>query len=145
MDGSSRNKIVTSAIKWPSSIAVDHGAKRVYWTDYRLQQIQLCNFDGSNRKVLIKGLGGPTSIALLGRFVYWSEWNSKVIKKVDKRLKTPAMTVISGMRRLIGIKAVTLQKYPGYIFFALSLSQHGRLQALKLLTKMSLILSLRSP
>lgn len=113
MDGSSRTDIVTSGIKLPNGLAVDHQAKLLYWTDYLKDRIEFCDFDGNNRKVFAQHLSRPTSIALLGRFVYWSEWTSKTIKKADKQRGIPVIQVINGMNRVSGIKAIKLRNLTG--------------------------------
>lgn len=113
MDGSSRTDIVTSAIKLPNGLAVDDHDKLLYWTDYVKEWIEFCDFNGNNRKVFAQNLARPTSIALLGRFIYWSEWTSKIIKKADKRYGRPVIQVLNGMNRVSGIKAVKLKNLTG--------------------------------
>ena len=43
--------IIDSDIKTPNGLAIDHSAKKLYWSDARLDKIERCNFDGSGRKV----------------------------------------------------------------------------------------------
>lgn len=45
-------KIVTQDIKTPNGLAIDHTAHKLYWSDARLDKIEQCNFDGSERKVI---------------------------------------------------------------------------------------------
>ena len=43
--------IIRADIKTPNGLAVDHPAKKLYWSDAQLDKIERCNFDGSGRKV----------------------------------------------------------------------------------------------
>ena len=50
----------------PSVIAVDWVTKKLYWTDDARTRIELSNFDGSQRKLIIsKDLDQPRALALL--------------------------------------------------------------------------------
>ena len=50
----------------PSVIAVDWVTKKLYWTDDARTRIELSNFDGSHRKLIIsKNLDQPRALALL--------------------------------------------------------------------------------
>ena len=113
MDGSSHLKIVTSGMKWPNSLTVDHANKHLYWTDYLQQRIELCDFNGKNRRQFATTFAGPTSLTLFSRFVYWSEWQPKVLRKSGKTQSGIPTTVMKGLKRVTGIQAVNLRKIPG--------------------------------
>ena len=50
----------------PSVIAVDWVTKKLYWTDDARTRIELSNYDGSQRKLIIsKNLDQPRALALL--------------------------------------------------------------------------------
>ena len=50
----------------PSVIAVDWVTRKLYWTDDSRTRIELCNFDGTQRKLLIDtNLDQPRALALL--------------------------------------------------------------------------------
>jgi sugar lactone lactonase YvrE len=46
-------KIVTQDIRTPNGLAIDHPAYKLYWSDARLDKIERCNFDGTDRKVSV--------------------------------------------------------------------------------------------
>jgi low density lipoprotein-related protein 2 len=100
-------------MKWPNSLTVDHVAKHLYWADYLQQRIELCDFNGNNRRQFITTLAGPSSLTLFSRFVYWSEWQPNVLRKSGKTQHVPATTVMNGLKRVTGIQAVNLRKVPG--------------------------------
>ena len=50
----------------PTVIAVDWVTKKLYWTDDNRKRIELANFDGTHRKLLIDtNLDQPRALALL--------------------------------------------------------------------------------
>ena len=113
MDGSFQSKIVTSRLKWPNSLTVDHMAKHLYWTDYLQQRIELCDFDGKNRRHFVRTLAGSTFITLFSKFVYWSEWQPNVLRKRGKAQNGASVTVMKTLKRVTGIQAVNFRKIPG--------------------------------
>lgn len=113
-DGSLHLKIITAGIVLPYSLTVDHVRRNLYWTDYDQQRIDLCDFNGKNRRQFISTLAGATSISLFSRFVYWFEWRSNALKKSGKTHTGLSVTVMKGLNRVIGIQAVNLRKIPGW-------------------------------
>ena len=74
LDGSGVEDLVTSGLGVVSSIALDPGAGKIYWTDSWTDKIQRANLDGSGVEDLVtSGLHTPTGIALdpgAGK-IYW--------------------------------------------------------------------------
>ena len=52
--GGDIKSIVTSEIKTPNGLAIDHKAKKLYWTDAGLDKVERCNVDGTDRKASSK-------------------------------------------------------------------------------------------
>lgn len=50
--------IITTQIRMPNGLAIDHKAQKLYWGDARLDKIERCNLDGSDRVVGIFCLSG---------------------------------------------------------------------------------------
>ncbi|XP_065070459.1 low-density lipoprotein receptor-related protein 6-like [Rhopilema esculentum] len=71
----------------PTVIAVDWVTKKLYWTDDHRKRIELANFDGSHRKLLIDtNLDQPRALALLPQkgYMYWSDWGGRpMIKRAN--------------------------------------------------------------
>lgn len=62
---SSSQHIVSRHMHTPESLAVDWVHNKIYWTDYRLKQIERCDLNGSNREVVFStGKRRPRAIAL---------------------------------------------------------------------------------
>lgn len=53
-DGSGRVTIVGDGLYWPNALTLDVYKKRVYFVDAKLDFIDMCDYDGANRKRLIE-------------------------------------------------------------------------------------------
>lgn len=52
MDGNKRKPLVVGGIVWPTGLAVDHPAERLYWSDPKTQMIESVTFNGRDRHVV---------------------------------------------------------------------------------------------
>jgi integrin beta 2 len=43
--------IITTDIRMPNALTLDHKAQKLYWGDARLDKIERAEYDGSNRVV----------------------------------------------------------------------------------------------
>ena len=57
--------VVSSDVQEVSDLAVDWVSNHIYWADTKAKSIEIANYDGSSRKVLIsRELRGPRNIAV---------------------------------------------------------------------------------
>lgn len=87
MDGSHRTSVVTFDVKWPNGITLDLVKRRLYWVDAKLNTISSCNYDGSDRQVVLyssETLRHPFSITVFEDFVYWTDWDKEAVYKANK-------------------------------------------------------------
>ncbi|XP_062564509.1 low-density lipoprotein receptor-like isoform X2 [Armigeres subalbatus] len=87
MDGTHRQVIVTYEVKWPNGITLDLVRKRVYWVDAKLNTISSCDYDGSQRSVVLYSadyLRHPFSITTFEDYVYWTDWDKEAVFKANK-------------------------------------------------------------
>ncbi|XP_035777513.1 low-density lipoprotein receptor-like isoform X5 [Anopheles albimanus] len=87
MDGTHRQVIVQYEVKWPNGITLDLVRKRVYWVDAKLNVISSCNYDGSQRTVVLYSadyLRHPFSITTFEDHVYWTDWDKEAVFKANK-------------------------------------------------------------
>ncbi|KAL1115242.1 hypothetical protein AAG570_007273, partial [Ranatra chinensis] len=49
--GFDQESIITTDIRMPNAIALDHAAQKLYWADARLDKIERCDYDGTERIV----------------------------------------------------------------------------------------------
>ncbi|XP_064646344.1 low-density lipoprotein receptor-related protein 1-like isoform X2 [Lineus longissimus] len=77
--------IITTNIRVPNGLVIDHRAQKLYWSDAGLDKIERCNFDGSNRTVIISVM--PQHIfgmALHGDYLYWTDWVARAAVRANK-------------------------------------------------------------
>ncbi|XP_028967382.1 low-density lipoprotein receptor-related protein 2 [Galendromus occidentalis] len=84
MDCTNRTSIVVEDIISPSDIAVDIASGDIYWVDKRVDRLESCRFDGSNRRTLASRLPKPMGVAIYGDWVFWADRNLRSIFKIRK-------------------------------------------------------------
>jgi len=108
MDGRSREIVVQSELVWPNGIALDVPRKKLYWCDAQLDRIEVSNWDGSERKILIdKDIPHPFGFTVMGNELYWTDWQDRSIQVADKYTGKNRSTLVSHLDDLMGLKAVT--------------------------------------
>ncbi|KAI5929752.1 Low-density lipoprotein receptor-related protein 2 [Manis javanica] len=78
-NGTDSKVIVDSGVTMTESIAVDWVGRKLYWTDYALETIEVSELDGRYRTVLISvNVTNPRGLALDPRIsdhlMFWSDW-----------------------------------------------------------------------
>ena len=87
MDGSldTRQVVISENIYWPNGLTLDYDAERIYWADAKLHFIHSCNYDGSDRKVIVAGeLPHVFALTLYNDRLYWTDWHTHSIHSCDK-------------------------------------------------------------
>ncbi|XP_068625234.1 prolow-density lipoprotein receptor-related protein 1 [Battus philenor] len=78
--------VIGTDILMPNGLALDHGARRLYWADARLDKIERAHYDGSHRHVVTRsGAKHPFAVAVGGGWVFWSDWVARAVLRADKR------------------------------------------------------------
>ncbi|RWS07569.1 low-density lipoprotein receptor-related protein 6-like protein [Dinothrombium tinctorium] len=83
-DGLEKKAVIDKNLKEPSTLAVDHILDNLYFSDIGLKQIEFCDINGNNRRVLVEGLLQPTALAVFGDNLYWIDRDQKVISAINK-------------------------------------------------------------
>ncbi|XP_011499392.1 PREDICTED: low-density lipoprotein receptor-related protein 6-like [Ceratosolen solmsi marchali] len=87
MDGTSSKAIVEQSVYFISAVTLDLDMQRVYWSDQSFNQIKSANYDGTQRRVVLKNelgkvynLLGMTSITFYDSqlFIYDETWHTIV-------------------------------------------------------------------
>lgn len=102
LDGSHRQVIVSQDIKWPNGITLDLVNQRLIWVDAKLSSISSCNYDGSDRTLILRSadtLHHPFSISVFEDYVYWSDWDTQAIFRANK-FKGSNVSAITDSRML---------------------------------------------
>ena len=87
MDGSHRQVLIDSHIKWPNGITLDRADRRLFWVDAKMDLIGSCDYDGSNRRVVLaagSSIGHPFAVTVFEDWVYWSDWDHHTIMRANK-------------------------------------------------------------
>ena len=104
--------IITTSIRMPNGLALDRYAQKLYWGDARLDKIELCNYDGTNRQVLLKDAPNhPFDLAIYGDYIFWTDWVLHAIVRANKYTAEDIVKLRVGNSRLMGIVAVANDTY----------------------------------
>ncbi|XP_035377067.1 low-density lipoprotein receptor-related protein 1 isoform X2 [Electrophorus electricus] len=77
--------IVGSSIRTPNGLAIDHRAEKLYFSDASLDKIERCEYDGSNRFVVLKSDPvHPFGLAVYGEYIFWTDWVRRAVLRADK-------------------------------------------------------------
>lgn len=83
--GYGNEKLISKDIYMPNALSLDYVDKKVFWADAKLDKIERCDYDGSNRIVLVElSPKHPFSISVLGDHVFWTDWMLHGVLKANK-------------------------------------------------------------
>ncbi|VDK44235.1 unnamed protein product [Anisakis simplex] len=85
-------KVISEGIRTPNAISIDFVARKLYWSDARLDKIERCDMDGKHREVIMKGndsstIGHPAhpfGLSLLGNTLFFTDWIHRAVIAVNK-------------------------------------------------------------
>ncbi|XP_051787046.1 low-density lipoprotein receptor-related protein 1B [Erpetoichthys calabaricus] len=85
LNGNSMQVIVSTGILTPNGLTIDHKAEKLYFADGSQGKIERCEYDGSQRYVIVKsGPGTFFGLAVYGDFIFWSSWARRAILRSNK-------------------------------------------------------------
>ena len=89
LSGSNRKTLVSSSIKWPNDLAVDHNSGRIFWIDAYLDVIESVTLDGTmRRKIFELSYVNPHPYSMtysVGlNITYWTDWLTNSIYAASK-------------------------------------------------------------
>lgn len=87
LDGSNVVTLVTSNIKTPNGLVIDHKQSKFYYADAKLDQIYKCVLNTSNCQLLSNNsrfIKHPFSLAIQDDWLYFSDWALKSVIRLDK-------------------------------------------------------------
>ncbi|GIY95882.1 low-density lipoprotein receptor-related protein 1 [Caerostris extrusa] len=107
LTGFDLQSIVETNIRMPNALALDHKAQRLYWSDARLDKVERCNLDGTERYVLLnEHPQHPFDLAVYGDFIFWTDWVSHAVLRADKYTGNNVVTLRKNIARPMGIVAI---------------------------------------
>nr|XP_022327034.1 low-density lipoprotein receptor-related protein 4-like [Crassostrea virginica] len=110
-DGSNRQTIASTGLKWPNGLAFDYQENRLYFVDAGTHQIEAMQPDGSSRSVILTDTAAHFfAISPYQQYLYYTDWNQQTVMRVNKDGTGKTNIGPRGFRQLADIK---IQKY-GY-------------------------------
>ncbi|XP_059167881.1 low-density lipoprotein receptor-related protein 5-like [Physella acuta] len=101
--------------KTPKIEKSDYVQQRLYWVDGNLQTVSSCNFEGEDRKIILDNhpiLKRLFSITLFGDNLFWTDWTSNAVHKVNKFGKESAITIAANLSQPMGIQVYHISRQP---------------------------------
>ena len=115
LDGEQRQILVNTKIVYPYGITLDLPLKRVYWVDTYLDYIEACDYDGRNRRTILRGspVQNLYSASVFENNLYLTSWRNNSILRVNKfRPSEDHSTVLDGLERPFAIQVFHRQRQP---------------------------------
>ncbi|ELK04590.1 Low-density lipoprotein receptor-related protein 1B [Pteropus alecto] len=85
LTGKNAQVVVSTDILTPNGLTIDHHAEKLYFSDGSLGKIERCEYDGSQRHVIVKsGPGTFLSLAVYDNYIFWSDWGRRAILRSNK-------------------------------------------------------------
>uniref|UniRef100_A0A8C8RFF6 Low-density lipoprotein receptor-related protein 4 n=1 Tax=Pelusios castaneus TaxID=367368 RepID=A0A8C8RFF6_9SAUR len=113
LDGSERKILINTDLGWPNGLTLDYDTRRIYWVDAHLDRIESADLNGKLRQVLISQVSHPFALTQQDRWIYWTDWQTKSIQRVDKYSGRNKETVLANVEGLMDIIVVSPQRQTG--------------------------------
>ncbi|XP_052813760.1 low-density lipoprotein receptor-related protein 1-like isoform X2 [Mya arenaria] len=85
LEGLNSEDIITKDILTPNGLAIDHLAKKLYWSDARLDKIERCNMDGTEREIVITSIPQHSfGLVIYKDYIYWTDWMLRAVIRANK-------------------------------------------------------------
>lgn len=103
MDGGGR-RVLVGGLGWPNGVSVDFTSRLVYWVDAKANTLSCVHESGAGARVLLRGLRHPFGLDVFGDFIYWTDWDSKDVKRMRKTDNSSISVVRSNLPGVMSIK-----------------------------------------
>ncbi|KAL5505916.1 hypothetical protein EMCRGX_G007461 [Ephydatia muelleri] len=113
LDGSGRKNLVTSNLKYINALAIDFDTDTLYWADANTHLIETSDLNGRNRRVFLSNLLHPYGMALHGDYLYWTDWTSQSIQRVNRTTGLGQTSIVTGISYMNAIQVVNRDRRPG--------------------------------
>jgi len=99
--------IITTKIKMPNAITIDHSIQKLFWSDARLDKIERCNLDGTDRVVLLAKIPQhPFDLTVYGDYIFWTDWLARAVLRANKYTGSDLLVLRKNVPKPMGIVAV---------------------------------------
>ncbi|XP_048256632.1 low-density lipoprotein receptor-related protein 4-like isoform X3 [Haliotis rufescens] len=91
----------------------NYSERRLYWTDAKHDAVSSCNMDGGDRRVVIRMSSEHMfAITMFQDFLYWSDWGSSTLRKVNKRTGKNVEVINTGKGSPFDVKVFHPDRQP---------------------------------
>ncbi|CAG0880399.1 unnamed protein product, partial [Darwinula stevensoni] len=100
---------------WPNGLTLDYVAERIYWIDAKTDNIYTCKYDGSDHRVILKdhhAIQHPFAMALYENNIYWTDWRTNSVNKVNKWTGNNATIFHEFISQLFGLTVMHPSRQP---------------------------------
>ncbi|RZC38622.1 Ldl recept a and/or FXa inhibition domain containing protein, partial [Asbolus verrucosus] len=113
MDGSERKAIVNHKIVYPYGVTVDFPTKQIYWVDTYLDFVERVDYDGKNRKTIMRGLKVQNlyGVSVFESKLFLSSWYTNDIIELDKSTMKEKI-IIQNISRPFNVHVYHRQRQP---------------------------------
>ncbi|XP_050433383.1 low-density lipoprotein receptor-related protein 1 isoform X2 [Adelges cooleyi] len=99
--------IIMTDIQIPNALTLDHVSQKIYWGDAKLDKIERCEYDGSNRVILDDVYAQhPFDIAVYGDYFFWTDWMLNAVLRADKYTGKNVVWIRKDVLRPMGIVVI---------------------------------------
>uniref|UniRef100_A0A8C7Z988 Low-density lipoprotein receptor-related protein 4 n=1 Tax=Oryzias sinensis TaxID=183150 RepID=A0A8C7Z988_9TELE len=113
LDGSDRKVLINTDLGWPNGLTLDYDTRRIFWVDAHLDRIESSDLNGKLRQVLVSPVSHPFALTQQDRWIYWTDWQTKSIQRVDKHSGRNKETVLANVEGLMDIIVVSPHRQTG--------------------------------
>ena len=95
--------------------SADYVTNRLFWVDAKLHMISSCQLDGGDQRMIRADqdlLRHPFAITVFEDFLYWSDWESESIHKVNKFGNGDVSTVMTSLHSPMDVHIYHKLKQP---------------------------------
>ncbi|XP_068581233.1 LOW QUALITY PROTEIN: low-density lipoprotein receptor-related protein 4 [Cebidichthys violaceus] len=113
LDGSDRKVLINTDLGWPNGLTLDYDTRRIFWVDAHLDRIESSDLNGKLRQILVSPVSHPFALTQQDRWIYWTDWQTKSIQRVDKHSGRNKETVLPNVEGLMDIIVVSPHRQTG--------------------------------
>ena len=120
LDGSERKKLISGGIQFPTGLALDESAGKLYWSGINADKkgiIEAISLNGLHRTVkLHEKFYKPFSLDVFGDYVYWSDERKNEVLRINKSNGYGEEVIMRDLIKPQGLK-IRREKSPGRIIY----------------------------
>lgn len=98
--------MIKENLQWPNGLAIDRPQGRIYWNDAKLKTIESSDFNGKDRKLIIKDVPHPYGLVVVGNHMYWTDWQTQSLHRAEKLSGTDGTIILKNLDGLMDVRSV---------------------------------------